>query len=139
MHNRKFDAAISFLFCDECGNYFCTETNMSKKAHDETYSNNHVWAKKSEDDWARHYSIREQRQKRLNKKILKHISKILDLKNMKHADFACAEGVLVETMLENGFHSIGIEIDKNAVKWGKEKGRPLFNESLFDTRKKISI
>ena len=46
LHNRKFDAAISFL-CDECGNYFCTETNMSKKAHDETYSNNHVWAKKA--------------------------------------------------------------------------------------------
>ena len=39
-------------------------------------------------------------------------------------------------MLENGFHSIGIEIDKNAVKWGKKKGRPLFNRSLFDTRKK---
>ena len=109
---------------------------MNKDAHDKTYADNHSWSKKSQQDWDRHYSIREQRQKKLNKKIVKQMSETIDLSSLSHADFACAEGVLVETMIENGFNSIGIEIDKNAVRWGIEKGRPLFNESLFETTKK---
>lgn len=136
LHNRKFGLDVDFLFCELCENYYCSDIQMNKRAHDETYSDNHAWSKITEEDWNRHYSLRENRQKKLNRKIFKQISKALDLRSLKHADFACAEGVLVETMIEHGVNSIGIEIDRNAVQWGKKKGRPLFNESLFETAKK---
>lgn len=131
LNNRKFNTPISFVQCDGCMCYCCVE--LDKNAHDDTYKSNDSWRFQSKQEYQKNYELRENRQQKLNKKIVKYLKSSLNLNGIIHADMACAEGVFVEQMNAAGAASIGVDIDPSATDWGKQKKRPLYNESLFDS------
>lgn len=121
------DIRIPFYKCEKCRN-LSSDDSLDKEFHIERYRNNHSWAFKTEAIKRRFLEKREIKQRKLNKKISKHIVKSLPDRKMKFFEIGCAEGILLSALHKITNWSIqGIEIDTTRANWGKRKGRLIIN------------